>query len=64
MSEQLYTKEQVCERLHFSVRTLERLMKQGKVQPVKFGKLVYFREHHIAQLIDNCDLSKARAKKS
>ena len=63
MSEQIYTKETFAAHVGISVRTLERLMKKGKVMPVRFGTRVIFREHHVTQLLDNCDTSLQKALK-
>lgn len=63
MSEEIYTKKEFAERIGISVRTLERFIEQGKVLPVKIGSLVRFREHHITDFLNECDLSLKGKKK-
>ena len=64
MSEQTVTKEQFAERIGIGVSTLEKMMRLGKIKPVKIGRRVIFREHHVTQFLDAFDLSKKRIMKS
>lgn len=63
MSEQIYNKQQFAERLGVSVRTVNNLMKAGKVKPCKVGRLVKFRESHVKQALDACDTSLQKPRK-
>lgn len=45
-------------RLGVSVSMIEKAMRQGKIKPVKVGRRVLFREHHITLFLDAYDLSK------
>ena len=59
-SEEVMNKEQFAKRMGISVSTVEKMMRLRKVRPVKIGRLVFFREHHVTQLLDACDTSKSR----
>jgi excisionase family DNA binding protein len=56
--EALMTKQEFAKRIGISVRTVNNLMKAGKVRPVKIGTRALFCEHHVTELLDNCDTSK------
>lgn len=42
MTETLLTKKELAAKLKISVRTLERLIKDGKINPIRIGHLVRF----------------------
>lgn len=63
MSEQIYTIETFAQRIGICVSTLEKMMKAGKVKPVRIGRRVLFREHHVTELLDNCDTSLRKVLK-
>lgn len=62
MSEQVMNKEQFAERIGVSVSTVEKMMRKGKIKPVKIGTRVLFREHHVTQALDTFDQSRQKPK--
>lgn len=58
MSEQLMNISQFAERLNISERQVYRLLKSRIVKPVRIGRRVLFREHHVSDAANRLDTSK------
>jgi excisionase family DNA binding protein len=51
-------KEQFAQAVGIGLSTLEKLMREGKVMPVKIGRRVLFRQHHVTELLDAFETRK------
>lgn len=58
--EQGMSKKEFAERIGVSIPTVDRMIRKGKVKPVRIGTRVIFREHHVKQVLDTFDTSKQR----
>lgn len=64
MSEQVYTYDELAASLTIGRSTLEKIVREGRVKPVKIGRRVIFREHHRQQILDYYDKSREKKKRS
>ena len=50
--ERLYTRKEACVRLHCSLSTLEKLIRQGELSVVRMGRKILLRESTLQRWIE------------
>jgi len=50
----LLSKKEVCRLLPISESTLNRLLRDGKIRPVRIGRRVLFEEEEVRRFIESC----------